>query len=54
MNRGAVCGSSARTDLWEPRGGNNPGPPGHCRLCVYTDTISGSFSTLFRFQNPIF
>ncbi len=29
MNRGAVCGSSARTDLWEPRGGNNPGPPGH-------------------------
>jgi len=28
MNRGAVCGSLARTDLWEPEVGNHPGPPG--------------------------
>ena len=28
VDRGAGCGSSARPDLWEPRGGNNPGPPG--------------------------
>ena len=28
MNQGAVCGKAARTDLWEPRVGNCPGPPG--------------------------
>jgi hypothetical protein len=26
--RGAVCGSPARTDLWEPGAGNRLGPPG--------------------------
>src|SRR4029453_13145693 len=26
--RGAVCGSPARTDLWEPGAGNPPRPPG--------------------------
>ena len=27
MTRGAVCVNRARTDLWEPRVGNRPGPP---------------------------
>src|SRR5690606_25450437 len=28
MTRGTGCGKSARPDLWEPREGNDPGPPG--------------------------
>ena len=28
--RGAVCLNRARTDLWEPRGGNRPWPPDRC------------------------
>ena len=28
MIGGAVCPNGARTDLWEPREGNDPGPPG--------------------------
>ena len=42
LDRGAGCGSSARPDLWEPRVGNRPRPPGrHLWLGVRIEWLSG-------------
>jgi len=41
MTRGAVCVNRARTDLWEPRVGNRPGPPDIISIISIIHLIGG-------------
>jgi len=53
MTRGAGCGKSARPDLWEPREGNLPGPPGRIgllRRAIPSAELRCSSSTYFQYD----